>query len=160
MVCVGGAVCDPVLRFRHLTRCVFSPPPSPPVPVLRLQEVVAAASSAYPALVPGDLSRRIPDIAGETTAWLSGALTSVRSQQVLPAFSAAWPDGEVEGQSEAAAELGLEILILIAFSSAFMPALVGFIWRSIFRMGGGEREPRRYGQAEPGGDAPAARLNW
>jgi hypothetical protein len=124
--------------------------------VLQLEESAAAAAAAYPELVPSGWAARIPELAGRTAAWLSGTLTSLRDVDVLPAASASWPDGEREEQSEAAAELGLEILILIAISSALVPALLGFFWRLV--CGAREQDPaqeRRGHHHHHGHHAPA-----
>ena len=110
---------------------------------IKLEELALYAAAKYPNVVGMDIARQIPDFAGKTAGWLSGAFSGIRDAELLPFASSAWPDGEKASESEAAAELGLEIVIAIAVCSAFVPAVLGFVWRLLFGTPAQEREQLR-----------------
>jgi len=110
---------------------------------IKMEELALYAAAEYPNVVGMDIARQIPDFAGQTAGWLSGAFSGIRDAELLPFASSAWPDGEKASESEAAAELGLEILMAIAVCSAFVPAVLGFVWRLLFGTLAQEREQLR-----------------
>ena len=103
---------------------------------IQLEKLASELSKAYPHIVPLDLARQIPEYAGEAVGWFSGIFSGVREAELLQG-PATWPDGEKESESEAAAELGLEIILMMALCSFFIPMVLRFLWMLLFW--GGER---------------------
>ena len=105
------------------------------VTALRLEDLASVMAAEYPDFLPQDLGWRVQDAAGQTVAWLSGAFSGLRSAQLLPASAETWPDGEKGSESEAAAEFGLEILIMIVLCSVLVPVMLRVLETLLFDNG-------------------------